>query len=335
MPNIIITNHCNLQCPYCFADNMMQNTINTKQYIDAASFNKILDFCAGGEQEQIGIIGGEPTLHPQFLDIISTLQKYCQLYDCPGLIFTNGILLRPWLPFLGPNVSALVNCNSPQYQTKENYQATLDSLKQAHRLGYIQNDKVRIGCNLHLQLNDYSYIWTDIVEPFGVKYIRCSVASPGGCYADQWRHQSEKQKYYATLKPLFMNFIRDAKKHNCVLEFDCNQIPHCFFTEAEKAEIMEVALYPPSTFCRPSIDINPDLTVSSCFGTYDVTKNVSLLDFYNIQEVRQYLMLAKNFPKVQQNIGGKCATCSFHQKFQCQGGCLSFVEGDSLNDILH
>lgn len=326
MPNIIITNHCNLKCPYCFADDMMQYSSNDKQFMDADTFNKILDFCARGEQEQIGIIGGEPTLHPGFMDIIITLQKYCSMYNCEGLIFTNGIKLKSWLPYLGSNIGILVNCNAPKYQSKENYEATIDSLRQAYKLGYIKTDKLRVGCNIYLGLDDYSYFWEDIVEPFKVKCIRCSVVSPGGCYMKEWRHQEKKEEYYSALKPAFMEFVREAKKHDCFLELDCNQIPPCYFTEEEKQEVIEVSLFPPKTFCTPPVDIDANLKAFSCFGTYDLNKEVKLQDFSDVQDVRHYLTYAKNLPKVQQNIGGKCAECPSHERFQCQGGCLSFVE---------
>jgi len=326
MPNIIVTNSCNLKCPYCFADDMIQHSSDNNRFIDADTFNKILDFCSRGEQEPIGIIGGEPTLHPYFIDIIMTLQKYCSMYNCEGLIFTNGIKLKPWLSYLGPNIGVLVNCNAPKYQSTKNYEATLDSLKQAYKLGYIKTDKVRVGCNIYLGLDDYSYFWKDIVEPFQVKYIRCSVASPGGCYMEEWRHQDKKEQYYLALKPAFIDFIREAKKHDCILEFDCNQIPPCYFTDEERQEIMEVAAFPPKTFCIPPIDITTDLKAFSCFGTCDFQKEVKIEDFSDLQELRRYLIFTKNLPKVQQNTGGKCAECLAHEKYQCQGGCLSFVE---------
>ena len=63
--NIAITNYCNLKCPYCFANKFIESE---KQSITEDQLDKILDFLFYSNlnkyKHKIGIIGGEPTLHP-------------------------------------------------------------------------------------------------------------------------------------------------------------------------------------------------------------------------------------------------------------------------------
>lgn len=332
MANIVITDYCNLKCPYCFAEDMISSgKANSNKFISFDNFSKILNWLAQEEsyQEQIGIIGGEPTLHPMFFDLMTTLNTYCLNHGTNGLLFTNGTELEKWLPHLGERINLLINCNSPKYQSTENYQKTLSAIAKAEQLGMIDTDRVRLGCNIYLGLEDYSYFWKDIVDKTTCHIVRCSVVAPGGCYMHEWRHQDKKEEYYQTLKPRFMNFVQEAKKRNIVLAMDCNQIPVCMFTEEEKQLILSICDRPPQTFCRPPIDIGMDLHATSCFGTYDIggeRDEFLITDFQNTDMLRRYLELSRNLPKAEKNIGFKCADCDLHKKYICQGGCLSFAD---------
>ena len=72
MANILLTNVCNLQCPYCFAN---YYTHDIAEEITLESFKKALDFIASSnnQNEKIGLIGGEPTLHTQFGEILENI----------------------------------------------------------------------------------------------------------------------------------------------------------------------------------------------------------------------------------------------------------------------
>ena len=69
MPNIAFINYCNLSCPYCFANEFIEEK---KQLISEEQLKKILNFLKLNKQNQakIGIIGGEPTLHPDFKKLL-------------------------------------------------------------------------------------------------------------------------------------------------------------------------------------------------------------------------------------------------------------------------
>lgn len=326
MPNIIISDKCNLQCPYCFAEDVMKQNFNFIKYED---FSKILNWFTESyeEIEQIGIIGGEPTLHPMFLSIMDLLNKYCATLNIEGLVFTNGILLKPYMKHMGDNIGFLVNCNSPKYQTKKQYEQLLDTLYTAKKMGWIETDRMRVGCNIFLDLNDYSYFWNDIVDKIDARFIRCSVVSPGGCYAQEWANQEKKEEYYKKLKPIFMQFMREAIKRNIIVGLDCNQIPMCYFSEEEQKELIPYMEYPPYSVCRPPIDIKPDLTATSCFGAHNTKIEQSkITDFNSISELRQFLFLMHNAQKASLNDGGKCSKCNYYNEMQCQGGCLAFAQ---------
>lgn len=65
---IDINDHCNLTCPVCFADSSPQR--QTQKSL--AEVEKMLDIIVAseGEPDLVQISGGEPTLHPQILEIL-------------------------------------------------------------------------------------------------------------------------------------------------------------------------------------------------------------------------------------------------------------------------
>jgi uncharacterized radical SAM superfamily Fe-S cluster-containing enzyme len=93
LPVFPITNACNLRCPICFGFNRPD-----PYFMPVDEFARRLDFLvqATGGVDLINITGGEPTLHPQLLDILRAAKR-------PGIgritMNSNGIVLgrRPEL----------------------------------------------------------------------------------------------------------------------------------------------------------------------------------------------------------------------------------------------
>ncbi len=85
LPIIEITNHCNLECPICIVQN--RNNYNmTKE-----EFGRILDGLVEkeGTLETINLSGGEPTLHPQFLEFLDMARAKKEISRVS--ISTNGL----------------------------------------------------------------------------------------------------------------------------------------------------------------------------------------------------------------------------------------------------
>ena len=89
--NIILNSYCNLKCNYCFADEYMEETVKTP--------GKSMEYDFFVEEllpriknvSLINFMGGEPTLHPRFTDILSSTLDHLQPFSYLG-IFTNGLM---------------------------------------------------------------------------------------------------------------------------------------------------------------------------------------------------------------------------------------------------
>lgn len=71
LPIIEVTNHCNLECPICIVQNK-NNYMMSKQ-----EFGRIIDGLIEkeGTLETVNLSGGEPTIHPDFLDLLDIAKR--------------------------------------------------------------------------------------------------------------------------------------------------------------------------------------------------------------------------------------------------------------------
>ena len=313
MPNIIITDYCNLNCSYCFANNKA-NTHMTLKNLKVA-----LDFCAAGGSD-VGIIGGEPTLHPNFKNVIKEINQYCIGTNTTALLYTNGIELEQYLGYLGDRIHLLINVNPPNEIGGTNFTKIVSTINRIDDLCWFGN-RATCGITLHPNRQDYSFIW-NIVDNHAIGSLRISVASPGGCYANL---KENKEEYYNNMKPIFLKVCKEAQEHNCRLWLDCNRIPLCYFSDEEKELVFDVCNNLGETFCRPVIDITPDLQAFSCFGTR-TEEGIDLTLFHDAAEIERFFLATNSFPKAMKNAIGRCETCAAHALMQCQGGCLSFAK---------
>ncbi len=89
--NIDLTNRCNLTCPICFAN------ANVQGYVSEPSYEQVVEMLKRYREERpvagrmVQFSGGEPTLHPRFLDVISAARD---LEFSHVQIATNGIKFK-------------------------------------------------------------------------------------------------------------------------------------------------------------------------------------------------------------------------------------------------
>ena len=109
MANIMITKKCNLACPYCFANEFVNAEKSENMDITIENFQKILDFIVGdGSVKSVGLIGGEPTCHKNFDDILDILIDDVRVENVT--VYTNGVLLEHHIEKLNhPKIHLLVS----------------------------------------------------------------------------------------------------------------------------------------------------------------------------------------------------------------------------------
>ncbi len=96
---IALTNHCNRTCPWCSTySSPLGNTFITLE--------KFIELCSRDIQFEVQLEGGEPTLHPKFIEMVNYANN---INKCTKIIIvTNGTTiprktskLKEWLLLLG------------------------------------------------------------------------------------------------------------------------------------------------------------------------------------------------------------------------------------------
>lgn len=278
--NIIINTFCNLHCPYCFADDAKDEY--TKDIMPLENFSYCLDWLKRNEETLVQIIGGEPTINPQFT-------KYCDMvverdYFKEIMIFTNGLFSDEICDYLVElskkiTVSFLINVNDPKWMGMEKYQQLKKNINKLYLKTIIS-----IGINLYSPRQSYEYI-VDLAEEFGIDHIRFSLTIPN-ISSDL---EGFKQHYEENKENLLGLFKYAAKKHIQLYQ-DCNSIPICFMTKEDLAEFVKwyPMLFEKLTCDKAVTDVGPDLKVYKCFAFTNPEEAPNLYEFKDYYDIHHY-----------------------------------------------
>lgn len=281
----------------------------------------IADLFEREPQRHLSLLGGEPTLHPHFVDYV----LYLTTRRFHTTIFTCGIMspkrLKEAVEALKSVDDALysfvVNLNHPDMSTPsetERIEAFLSEFGKQSTLSF----------NIFTLAFEMDYLF-DYIERFNLRrHIRLGLAHPipgeKNLYIppDSFDQMAEKLSSYV---PRFI-------EHNVSAGFDCG-FPLCNFTDEQIGKFFKLGkgsgTSPVKFVCNPALDIGPDMTVWSCFPLSRYHKR-SLYEFNSVQEVIEYY---KTFHRDVRNseagIYPKCEQCVYRENEQCAGGCLAHI----------
>jgi len=337
LANIMINTVCNLNCPYCFASEFVINSddkdnLNHVNNISVENYKKAIDFIlkdkSSDRYERLGIIGGEPTLHPQFKELIE-IALYNECIDKIN-VFTNGIELHRHFNLLSnPKITLLVNLNSPEDVGRDRYDTIINNLDFMFREMYMDvGQKMELGINIYSPDMNWQHM-VDALVKYGLRSVRVAIAVPH----IKDRQQINALDYFRSLKPTVFSFFRALERHDIMPVYDCNLMPVCLISPSEEKWLKKFWKLEQRTnkycnvldgpVCSPVIDILPDLRAVRCFGCSDQEK-VFIGDFNNLGEVEGYFKRKYDAYAYSVYNSLKCRHCSRAKKGLCTGGCLSF-----------
>lgn len=334
MPNIMLTYRCNLHCPYCFANEFVNKD---KTDITIRNFLKAVSFITRDGTSNIGLIGGEPTLHPGFGEIMDLLIADSRLKGIT--LYTNGLLLDRYIPQVtNPKVRILVNCNSPANIGEEAFARVRRNLDELY-LRHDMKNRLKLGLNLYRDDMDYSFIM-ELLQRYGLERLRISVAVPDFSAIGE----VDVLEYFKKKKPFLMRFFRDMDSIHVLPHYDCNHPPCCIWTEEEREWLRAYAArYPDSNgnlaasdaVCVPAIDILPNLQAVRCFGMSDFLK-VRIGEFRCVDDLRRCFMNRIDFAAARLTADEACRDCYCGKTGYCYAGCIGFKASRlrACNDVI-
>jgi len=143
---INLTDTCNLSCSWCISENRLDSTIDTsklKEFLNS--------FKEHGGKAVTFSGGGEPTLHPDFHEIVTHART-------AGLelgLMTNGFFPKKYIDLIGNNFKwirfSLDTVDHDKYKKWKNVNAVLTVLNNIRLLSE-KNVKVGVNCNVNAEM---------------------------------------------------------------------------------------------------------------------------------------------------------------------------------------
>lgn len=313
MSNIAISSVCNLSCPYCFATTHMSaaRQDRTPPFISLAQFERRLDFLERSGIEQVRLIGGEPTLHPEFAQLIDQIRAR----GMPVVIFSHGLMPEAALDSvvaLPEEVcSVLVNMNASRSITGPNDQERrwrLETLKQLKR-------RAMLGFNIFQPSFDLDEL-LPVIEASGCRrVIRLGLAQPIAGGENLYLHP----KQYPAAGAKIASWARRTAGEDVRLEFDCGFV-HCMFSPQDRQALQEAGTNMVS-HCGPILDIDIAGAAVHCFPLTGIIETPAA-NGASAGNLRQELRSQTGSYRVA-GIYRECSSCVFKAEGICTGGCLA------------
>jgi hypothetical protein len=280
-------------------------------HIEPAVFKRAVDYLRDNLEGHLGLIGGEPTLHPRFIELLDyTLDRGMDV-----LVFTNGRLSADLARDLAQRRSAqlnvLLNLNDPDFYARP----ALDRIE--HTLAEL-GDMVRLGYTVYRLPFDLDFHRRMILEHGLKKQIRLGLASP---LLDRDDQHYVPDREMGDVGRHIMDNVEMLEKDDVLIGFDCG-FSMCLFTTEQLGLLAEKALGF-NSLCRPIIDIDLDLKAHCCFPLTGVM-TVSIEDFPRFRDLVGHFETKMASVKVFGN-QGQCLNCKYLRRNQCRGWCVGRI----------
>jgi len=316
--NLLITNYCNQTCSFCFAKKEMSNKTITGN-MSHSNFKKLISLMPRDSQsvKSLKILGGEPTLHPQISNLITTgLRKFQQIQ-----IFTNGIfsnkLCQSFQSFV-PRLSFTFNIMTPGflYNMKTKKIVTENIIK--------LSKKTEVALSLTIDPNTVSEYLMHLIPKVilnNINHYRIGLSNP---IADQKNYYffSDFPKIGNNLSLLVDLIIKVNHKSKFLL--NCG-FTRCMFSRKQLDKLKKNGVELNGWGCfgkSSSMDVNPDLRAFHCFplSTIKREKVVSSPIKNNSNFLNDRYIFWR---KYESQICHKCPSYG-HTPYKCPGPCIAF-----------
>jgi MoaA/NifB/PqqE/SkfB family radical SAM enzyme len=307
MPNILLTNYCNRNCPYCFAKARVKlGTASGQWEMSQEELETVLKYLGPG-RGLVSLLGGEPTLHSRYSDIVRSLAQ--RGYDVK--LFTNGTTpeLRQSLPPASRGLfTVILNLNHPDTYTPQEWaQIEANCRCLGGRLG--------LSFNIFTTPFTWEYLREAIVTWKLGSVIRIGLAQPIHGTPNAFLNEAQMDEACHALVAM----AEAAAQDGITLGFDCG-FRLCMFSPEQRGTLAECG----TRFlfdCKPILDIGPELAVWRCFP-FSNEPGVKLTDFGSLREIEEHFERRWAQEQTRGNTP-PCRACRNRRTGTCRGGCLS------------
>jgi hypothetical protein len=276
---------------------------------------RVIEFLQRSNFPNFRVMGGEPTLHPQFNEIIQLAIAANMRVDVLSNATWSERTADLFDRIPSKYLMFLLNIDHP-----DNYTANQWALIQRNLSRLKGRGGITLSFNVFEKQPRSDYV-LDLATRYDFKYVRLSLSLPVMDAGNVYLPIEELSE----VAPFVMQFMLKAESKGVSVQFD-NAVPLCIFDEAQLGKLLLHGVYDLSrnVRCNPIIDIGPDLTIWSCFCLSPL-KNRRLDEFQTLAEAQAYYSKVWSAYQDTTYPMEKCYTCIYREKWGCQGGCLSYA----------
>ncbi len=310
MTNLIIDDVCNLKCPYCFAQDYREGQVTSDHFLSLEAFEARLDFLERSGIEQVRLLGGEPTLHPNF----ETMIELVRVRGKKLLVFSNGLMPEKALTCLEnlspEDCTVIINIVEPAGvgSTRRIHQRQLATLR---RLG----KRASPGFTIYHRNFKPDFLLLAVTETNCQFCLRLGLAQPCLSGVNQYLYPHE----YQVVGRKIIELVLAAAPLGISLSFDCGFV-RCMFTE-EELGILKTVKADFGWHCSPVLDIDLAGQALHCYPLFDF-QHLALTDQLDASTLRKTFE-ALTRPYRPSGIFKACSGCHFKLSGECPGGCLA------------
>ncbi len=316
---LTITNICNQRCPWCFEGDWKKTQEKHMSLDDVEKLLKWKDW-TDGFNPVIYLLGGEPTLHPQLIEMIDMIQNYNRKISI--MLLTNMTCNRDMLEKLLEH-RVIIFANIDQFEESNN-QANWPIIRQ--NLHYLNNNtplgfRYNISATVSRPDKDFTFLY-EILEQGKSQIYNLRLAP--SCIGLGYKNEFPKfagEDYYITVKNVLDRCLKI--KPDLHLSTEC-AVNGCTISKELFNTLKEMGYHLRYT-CgvpEPNADILPDLSSHWCFAFEDVAemKVSNVLDYPSYNAMLE--ALKEKYCKLNQQVGLSChrKDCS---NTECQGPCAA------------
>lgn len=311
MANLVISRICNLHCAYCFARDYLLSQPASDPFLPPDEFDRRLDFLAHSGMEEVRLIGGEPTIHPHFGELLArAARRFAKV-----VVFSHGLIDEPALnalEALSPSViTVMINTNATGPQ------GVLTDAQRARRAAVMRRLGMRAMAGYTIAEKDFDAgFLIPLIRESGCRTaLRLGLAQPalGGSNA------CLQPRDYPETGEGIAEFAAHAAAAGIRVELDCGFV-RCMFSQSAFDTLTRVNALVVS-HCNPVLDIDVNGQTSHCFPLA-AKFTTSMKENCSAQDLRQELSRAVSAYRAA-GIYPECTSCSYRMNQECSGGCLA------------
>ena len=266
-----------------------------------------LEYLKRSNIPQARLLGGEPTMHPDFLWMVNEALRN----SFTVVVFSNGLMATEILEELSTipqdSLTLLINTMDPSSGEENKLRLQRRTMRKLGR-------RCSVGVTIHRRGQKLDYLFDYIRDYRLTPGIRLGIAHPQVSLSSSYLYS----KFYSDVGNTIADFHLAAREQGVDLSLDCGFVP-CMFPEERYAEV-KALLENAGRYCSPNIDLLPSGEFIACYPL-DNLKRVRINSEDTADELREaFAADLAGFGKL--GIFPHCTRCPLFGS-HCDGGCIA------------